>query len=129
MIKVKVNNMLYEATVSGRVSDSTWGNRETKSITMAGDFATIDALFKDGTAWSIVEEVETIEPVMDETGNLTYGEDGEPIVEKNTIQQEYDNSDFNIRGDLIVHTNGTCTVKMGKETDTEKLLIMLYGGE
>lgn len=129
MIQVKINNNLYPATVDGRVSDRDWDGRESKSITMTGDFATVNALFQDGTAWSIVDEVETAEPGLDEEGNPTYGEDGEPIVEVQTVQHEYDNSNFCIRGDLIVHVDGTCTVKMGKETDEETLLMLLYGGE
>ena len=43
-------------------------------------------------------------------------------------QTEFDNSEFCIRGDLTVHTDGTCTVKMGKPTDLEDAYEMLYGG-
>ena len=54
-------------------------------------------------------------------------ESGEPTYE--TKQTEFDNSAYNILGDITVHTDGTCTVKMGKETDEETLLTLLYGGE
>jgi hypothetical protein len=103
MIYVKVNDTLYPATVNGRVADNAWDNRESKAITLEGDYETINALFVDGTTWSIV---------MDEEGTQT----------------EYDNSEFNIRGDITVHTDGTCTVKMGKETDLESAYTLLYGG-
>lgn len=129
MIHVNINGNLYPAKVDGRISDRDWNGRETKSITMTGDFNTVDALFKDGTAWGIVEEVETVIPVIDENGNPTYDESGELIVEKKTVRNEYDNSTFCVRGDLTVHVDGTCTVKMGKETDEEKLLMLLYGGD
>lgn len=114
MIQVKINGNLYPASVSGRMNDKDWDGRESKSITMTGDYATISALFSDGMAWSIVDE--HTEP--DETT-------GEDV----TVQTEFDNSAYNILGNITVHTDGTCTVKMGKETDQETLLTLLYGGE
>ena len=124
MFYVKVNSKLYPATIDGKVDDREWDNRESKSITLDGTFATVDALFPDGTVWSIVNESEV--PVVDENGNPVLDENGEQIYE--TQQTEYDNSDFFIRGDLTVHTDGTCTVKMGKPTDLEDAYEILYGG-
>jgi hypothetical protein len=118
MIYVKVNSTLYPASVSGKISDKEWDGRESKAITMAGPFAAVDALFPDGTAWSIVNE-DTV-PVMDEEGSPVLDENGEPTY--TTQQTEFDNSEFNIRGDLIVHVDGTCTVKMGKLTELEQAL-------
>lgn len=129
MIKVKCNDMMISASISGKIHDTEWDGRETKSITMNGDFSTVDALFQDGTAWIIVEETETVVPAADENGNPIYDESGELVVEKKIVRNEYDNSDFCVRGDLTVHVDGSCTVKMGKETDEEKLLVLLYGGE
>ena len=103
MIYVKVNDTLYPATVNGKFTDNNWDGRESKAITLEGNYESINALFIDGTTWSIV---------MDE---------GES-------QTEYDNSEFNIRGDITIHTDGTCTVKMGKETALESAYILLYGG-
>lgn len=118
MTYVKLNNTLYPATISGKITDREWDNRESKSITLDGDYATINALFPDGTTWSIVEEYtvqavdEQGEPILDGDGNPTY-----------TVQQnEYDNSEFYIRGDLTAHMDGTCTVKMGKETALENAM-------
>ncbi len=116
MVYVKINEVLYEATVSGRMVDNDWENRESKSITLDGDFSFVDDLFKDGTIWSIVQE-ETITKL---------NEDNEEITE--TKQTEFDNSEFCIRGDLTIHTNGKCTVKMGKETALENAYGLLYGG-
>lgn len=124
MLYVKVNSTLYPATVDGKVADREWDNRESKSITLDGTFAIVDALFPDGTAWSIVNENDV--PVVDENGEVVLDKNGEVTYE--TKQTEYDNSDFFIRGDLTVHTNGTCTVKMGKPTDLEDAYEILYGG-
>lgn len=116
MIYVKINETNYPATVVGKMSDSEWDNRESKAITLEGDYETINALFKDDTIWSIIQE-EAITNI---------NENGEDTTE--TKQTEFDNSEFNIRGDLTVHTNGTCTVKMGKETELESAYTLLYGG-
>ena len=124
MISVKINNKLYPASVAGKMMDKEWDNRESKSITLENDFSTVNALFQDGVVWCIVSEefvpgiVNEGNPVLDENGEQTY----------ETKQTEFDNSEFSIRGDLTVHVDGTCTVKMGKETDIENLLEVMYGG-
>ena len=124
MIYVKVNGTLYPASIGGKTADREWDNRESKAITLASDFTTVNALFTDGTAWSIVSE-ETVlvfdaegNPVLDATGQQTH----------ETRQTEFDNSEFCIRGDLTVHVDGTCTVVMGKPTDLEDAYEILYGG-
>ena len=124
MTYVKVNETLYPATVSGKTADREWDNRESKAITLDGDYEAVNALFPDGTAWSILDDVTTI--VRDEQGQPVVGEDGTVVTE--TVQQEFDNSEFSIRGDLTVHVDGTCTVKMGKPTDLEDAYEILYGG-
>ena len=125
MIYIKVNDTLYTASIGGKMSDKEWDGRESKAITMTGSYAAVSALFSDGMAWSIVDEHE--EQVYDENGEPVLNESGEPTYE--TKQTEFDNSAYNILGDITVHTDGTCTVKMGKETDEETLLTLLYGGE
>ena len=124
MIYVKIGENLYPAEVTGKVSDQKWDGRESKAVTIKGSFAAVDGLFQNDTAWSIV--CEDTRPVTDEQGEIVIGEDGQPEYE--TMQTEYDNSDFCIRGDLTVHTDGTCTVEMGKPTDLEDAYEMLYGG-
>ena len=124
MIYVKVGNVLYPASISGKMSDKEWDGRESKAITLEADFATADSLFQDGAAWSIVSEDPV--PVYNEQGNPVVNETGEPVYE--TRQEEFDNSEYSIRGDLTVHVDGTCTVKMGKPTDLEDAYEMLYGG-
>lgn len=116
MVYVKVNETLYPASVSGRMQDKDWDNRESKAITMESDFATVNSLFSDGTPWSIVTENNVI----------TEDKNGNEVVE--TQQTEYDNSEFSIRGDLTVHVDGTCTVKMGKLTELEEAYEIMLGG-
>ena len=108
MIQVKINGNVYPASIAGRMSDKDWDGRESKAVTMTGSYATVSALFSDGMAWSIVDEHE--EQVYDENGEPVLNESGEPTYE--TKQTEFDNSAYNILGDITVHTDGTCTVKM-----------------
>lgn len=110
MIFVKINGTLYPATISGRVSDKDWDNRESKAITLEMDYATAIGLFVDGLAWSIVQQEEV--PVLDESGAQT----GTEIQET-----EYDNSEYSVAGSVTDHRNGTVTVKMGKPTQIELL--------
>lgn len=57
------------------------------------------------------------EPVYKDGALIEYN--GDPIYELQLVG--YDNSEYSIRGDLLVHTDGTCTVKMGKPTELEAL--------
>ena len=110
MFFVKINETLYPATVSGRVQDKDWDNRESKAITLEMDYATAAALFVDGLAWSIVQQEEV--PVLDEYGNQTGTE---------MQETEWDNSEYDVAGSITDHRNGTITAKMGKITAEEAL--------
>ena len=125
MIQIKVNGNLYSAIIEGRVSDREWGGRESKSITMKGEYDTVSNIFHDGVSWSIVETY-TVQKIGEDDFPVVV-DDGQPVFEDRV--EEYDNSDFSVLGDITVHPDGTCTVKMGKETNEEKLLILLYGGD
>ena len=106
MIQVRINNQIYDANVSGLRNDSLWENRESKSITLAMDYATAVATFADDVPWSILyQPSDYYDP---ETQQMVT-----PPVE------EYDNSDYYILGDITVHRDGTVTVKMGKPTAEE----------
>lgn len=39
MTQVRIDNQIYDANVSGLRNDSFWENRESKSITLAMDYA------------------------------------------------------------------------------------------
>lgn len=121
MTYVKIDSALYPATISGRMSDHDWDNRESKSITLTTDYATANTLFVDGTAWSIVQQVEVPVYQTDENGNST--QTGTEMQEN-----EWDNSEFSLAGDLIDHRDGTITVKMGKLSEIEEAYELLLGG-
>ena len=121
---IKINETLYPATVKGRVADSEWDGRASKAITLGMTYDEANKILVDGVVWSIVEQNKV--PTYAEDGVYARDENGELVYE--TVQTEYDNSEFYIRGDLTVHTDGTCTVKMGKPTDLEEAYELLYGG-
>lgn len=161
MTYIKINDVLFPATVTGQNADKEWDNRESKSIRLEANYEMAKTLFANTTAWAIVmEETVDVTPqfVVDEDGNPVYeqidvtprfekdpetGElildeennpipytgdrvykqgglipyNGDPIYQKRLV--EYDNSDYNVKGDILVHTDGTCTLKMGKPTKLE----------
>lgn len=118
MVYVKINNTLYPATVNGRVTDSNWDNRESKSIKLEMDCETASKTFVNGLKWSIVQREEI--PILDENGVQTGTE---------TKETEFDNSDYCLAGDLTDHRDGTITAKMGKLTDLEEAYEIMFGGE
>ena len=120
MINVKIGETKYPATVDGNEKNPRWDSRESKAITVEMTYAVATTLFVDGLAWSIVMDYE--QPIISE-------ETGEPTGETKTVFEEYDNSAFSVLGDIVVHADGTLTVNMGKPTDLEETLELLYGGE
>ena len=109
MIYIKVNNTEYPAAVNGVYNDRTWGDRDTKTITLTMTHDEAAQLFVDGLSWFIVQR-DTV-PVYDTDGNPT-GKTEEQV-------QEWDNSDYNVAGSITDNRNGTCTCKMGKKTQLE----------
>ena len=107
MIFFKANETLYPATIIGRMTDKEWDNRNSKSITLEMDYTTAIKLFVNGLVWSIVEQNEV---------------DGE------IRETEYDNSEYNLAGDITDHRDGTITAKMGKLTDLEEAYEIMFGG-
>lgn len=117
MIYIKINEILYPATINGRMSDMDWDNRESKSITLEMGYQTAVELFADGLLWSIVQEEEF--PVYDENMKQTGTE---------LRETEFDNSEYNLAGDITDHRDGTITVKMGKLTELEEAYEIMLGG-
>ena len=106
MVKVKINDRIFDGNVVGSIRDNSWGNRSSKSITLKIDYETTLATFADDVPWSILyQPSDYYDP---ETQQMVT-----PAVE------EYDNSDYCILGDITVHRDGTVTVKMGKPTGEE----------
>lgn len=113
---IEVNGNRYPASITGRLNDKDWNNRESKAIKL--EMAYVDAanLFVDDLSWSIIQGHPIFVPEIDEEGN-------EVVVEK-TEEEIYDNSEYSIAGDIADHRNGFVTVKMGKPT-AEELLALL----
>lgn len=127
MTYIKINETLYPATISGRVQDNDWDGRASKAITLEMGYAEAAALFVDGVEWSIVQKEEVPAYQVDESGEYVLDENGAPIQTGTEVQEtEWDNSEYSIAGDLTDHRDGTITVKMGKETDIERLVLRLY---
>lgn len=129
MLFIKINETLYPATVSGRVQDKEWDNRNSKSITLEMGYEEAVSLFTDGVEWAIVqtEEVPTYE--VDKNGEYVLDENDNPIQTGTEIQEtEFDNSEYNLAGDITDHRDGTITVKMGKLTDLEEAYEIMLGG-
>lgn len=116
---IEINDTRYPAIITGRLADSDWGNRASKAITIELSYAEALELFVDNTVWFIVQEDERQEAVEDEEGNISY--------ETITTLDRYDNSDYNLAGDIIDHRNGTITIKMGKPTAEELLALFEEG--
>lgn len=129
MTYIKINETLYPATVSGRVADKDWDNRASKSITLEMDYATAAATFVNGARWSIVQQNEVPTFEMDENGQAVLDMDGDPKQIGTEVQEtEFDNSDYNLAGDITDHRDGRITVKMGKLTDLEEAYEIMLGG-
>ena len=113
---IEINNVRYPASITGRLNDKDWNNRESKAIKVEMTYADAIANFVDDVAWNIIQENEIPREVVDEEGNVTF---------KNVLEEEvYDNSDYCIAGDVVDHRDGTVTIKMGKPT-AEELLALL----
>ena len=126
MTFIKINETLYPATISGRVADNEWDNRESKAITLEMDYATAITLFVDGLAWSIVQQREVPVFERDENGEFVLDEDGNRIQTGTEMQEtEFDNSEYDVAGSITDNRNGTITAKMGKKTDSEMLAELL----
>ena len=117
MLFIKINETLYPATIVGKLVDKEWDNRSSKAITLEMDYATAIELFADGLAWSIVQQENL--PVFDENNNVT---------DMEVQEHEFDNSEYNLAGDITDHRDGTITVKMGKLTDLEEAYEIMLGG-
>lgn len=108
-IYVKVNNTEYPAEINGNPKDRSWGERDTKTITLTMSHDAVAALLPDNTPWSIVQR-ETVNKLDN---------DGNPTGETEEVVNEYDNSEYSLAGDITDHRDGTVSIKMGKPTETE----------
>jgi len=120
VIYVKIGEKQYPASITGRLNDKDWDNRETKSIDLEMSYQDVVNTFVNGVQWSIVQEFEEVVKSTDEEGNVTTS----TVVKT----EEYDNSEYSLAGDIIDHRDGTITVKMGKLTELEEAYEIIFGG-
>lgn len=120
-IYIKVNNTEYPAIITGDHKDRTWGERDTKIITLTMTHAEAAVLLPDNTPWSIVQR-DTVPK---------YDEDGQPTGETEEVVNEWDNSAYSLSGAITDHRDGTVSIKMGKPTETEsaKATVTALAGE
>jgi hypothetical protein len=118
---IKVNNTEYPAEINGNPKDRSWGDRDTKTITLTMTTTEVAALLPDNTPWSIVQR---------ETGDKL-DNDGNPTGETKEVVNEWDNSAYSLSGAIIDHRDGTVSIKMGKPTETEsaKATVTALAGE
>ena len=107
MTYIKINEILYPASLRGYIKDKTWDDRDSKAITLEMSYADAMALFADDLDWVIVYQEDSY---VDENGDTVIPE-----------AEVYDNSEFSVAGPVTDNRNGTVTVKMGKITDKEAL--------
>ena len=108
-IYIKVNNTEYPAEINGNPKDRSWGDRDTKTVTLTMTAAEAAALLPDNTPWSIVQR-ETVDKLDN---------DGNPTGQTEEVVNEWDNSEYSLSGDITDHRDGTVSIKMGKPTETE----------
>lgn len=113
---VEINNIKYPAVITGRLNDHDWNNRASKEITIEMTYMDAINTFVNDVKWNIVQDVEQRIEKHNDNDEITF----ETIMG----QEVYDNSEYNIAGDIIDHRNGKVTVKMGKPTAAEQLAEM-----
>jgi hypothetical protein len=111
---IRINNRVIPATISGRLKDKDWDDRPSKSIHLNLSYEEAINLFHDDVKWEIGQEHDL--PLSDNLAAI-------PMI------NYFDNSDYSIVGDIIVHTNNSITVKMGCPTAEELLTMIMEGIE
>lgn len=129
MYYLKVNGYTYPAEFTGRMKDMDWDERASKTITMEMSYDMATSILHDDVQWHIYRSwTETHVKIDPETGEPVIDpETGEPETEEVTVEEDFDNSEYSMMGDVIVHNDGTTSVKMGKPTDLEEAYEILYG--
>ena len=110
MTYIKINETLYPATINGYLEDREWDKRDSKAITLEMDYPTASSLFVDELEWSIIYQPDSY--IMLETGETITPD-----------PEEYDNGEYCVAGPITDNRDGTITVKMGKFTIEEILLM------
>nr|DAE28597.1 MAG TPA: hypothetical protein [virus sp. ctRwG8] len=108
-IYIKVNNTEYPAEINGNPKDRSWGERDTKTVTLTMSHDAVAALLPNNTPWSIIQR-EMVDVL---------NEQDQPTGETKEVVNEYDNSEYSLAGEITDYRDGTVSVKMGKPTESE----------
>lgn len=100
---IKIGEKEYPAAILGSIQDSKWDGRKSKTIRLEISYEAAIGLFVNGAPWSIIERGE---------------------VAGQAVENEYDNSEYCVAGDITDHRDGTVSVKMGMATADEILAIL-----
>ena len=114
MTFIKINDKLFPGVASHTANDREWGGREAMVINAVMTYQEAAELFVNDAEWFTV-----IQP------NGRTDENGETIIPDPTT---HDQSEYCVAGDITDHRDGTLTIKMGKLTDLEETLDIIYGG-
>lgn len=119
-IFVRVGENQYPAVITGRISDSGWDDRATKSIRLEMGYQDAVNIFVNGVKWSIEQQFEDVIEELDENGEM--------VIKTIVKTDSFDNSEYNLAGDITDHRDGTITIKMGKLTELEEAYEIMLGG-
>lgn len=100
---IKIGGQEYPAAILGSIPDSKWDGRKSKTIRIKMSYEAAIGLFVNGATWSIIER-----------GEIAGAE----------VENEYDNSEYCVAGDITDHRDGTVSAKMGMATADEILAIL-----
>ena len=111
---IEVNGVKHPATITNRLNDREWNDRESKYITVEMSYLEAVTYFAEDASWGIFYDVDKLIVEHNEkTGEM------EPTT-MSTFKY-VDCSEYSIAGDITDHRDGTVTVKMGKPTAKELL--------
>ena len=68
-VYVKINDIQYKASITGRMSDDDWDGRESKAITLEMTYNEAASTFVDDVNWFILQDFENIVERYDENSN------------------------------------------------------------
>lgn len=103
MTKVRIGENTYPASLTGSVKDAKWDNRASITIKLTMTYEEAAALFTDGSAWFVQNEIVSVNSNGEEVTNI----------------EEWDYSEYCVAGAVTDYRDGTVDVKMGKKTELE----------
>lgn len=106
-------------------NDYDWDGRNSIHISLEMTAAKAAELFQGNMQWSRIEP--GVVYAYKEDGTIDTDESGNPKIQSNYT--ETDMSEYSIIGDIVDHRDGSIQVNMGKPTDFEKMIEMMFGGE